>query len=66
LIRRALVVLLVPAREMGVTFVSTAISREESSPDFFIPDGWHPSARGHRHLAERIAKEIVGAGLLDR
>ncbi len=46
------------AERTGVPYVSTFIHLHERPPDLFVEDGWHPSARGHRHMAEALAPVV--------
>ena len=51
------------AAEEGVPYIFTGIPAQERGPELFNADGWHPSALGHRRMAERIAA-VVGPLLI--
>lgn len=46
------------AMRTNALWVPTLIPREQQTPDLFTPDGWHPSAKGHRRIAETLAAAL--------
>ena len=46
------------ANETAVPYVSTYLEPEARQRDLFVADGWHPSALGHRHIADRISAVV--------
>jgi lysophospholipase L1-like esterase len=46
------------ANETAVPYVSTYLEPEARRRDLFVADGWHPSALGHRYIADRIAAVV--------
>jgi len=42
----------------GALWVPMLLSQEEQTPDLFTADGWHPSAKGHRLIAEKLVPAL--------
>jgi lysophospholipase L1-like esterase len=44
------------ARQAGIQFVSCSV--DSTNTALFLPDGWHPSAAGHRRMAQKLATTL--------
>jgi lysophospholipase L1-like esterase len=47
------------AARAGVPYVSSFVHLDQRPPDLFGADGWHPSPRGHRHIAAALAPVVA-------